>query len=72
MEDTPYTPPKTNRDFTLSVDLSGVVRPKRKEFRQPVQFKKAIPGGGGECNDGEDGQDGAQTDCSGDCHAYFA
>jgi hypothetical protein len=77
MEDTPYTPPKTNRDFTLSVDLSGVALPKRKEFRQPLQFKKVIPGGGGEggggeCNDGLDGQDGAQTDCSGDCHAYFA
>jgi len=45
-------------------------------FRSPAPFQQVfnddIGGGEGECNDGVDGQDGAQTDCSGDCHAYFA
>lgn len=51
----------------------------RKQFRQILDPRRRRPqtvpeggGGGGECYDGAPGQDGAQTNCDGECHAYFA
>lgn len=53
----------------------------RKQFRQHLDTRKRRPqitsdggggGGGGDCFDGAPGQDGAQVNCDGECHAYFA
>ena len=71
MAEEQYIPKKATKEYDTSVQ--DTLSP----FRSPISFQQIYPfaaGGGeeGECNDGLDGQDGAQTDCSGDCHAYFA
>jgi hypothetical protein len=73
MEDEPYIPPQTNKTFQVNVDKDALERLPKVEYRQPLQWRRSRKArSGSECNDGADGQDGAQTDCSGDCHAYFA
>lgn len=48
----------------------------RKQYRQQLDPRRRRPqpseDTGGECFDGAPGQDGAQVNCDGECHAYFA
>ncbi len=70
MAEEQYIPRRATKEYAIPTPET------LSPFRSPAPFQQVfnddIGEGEGECNDGEDGQDGAQTDCSGDCHAYFA
>ena len=74
MAEEQYKPRRATKEYDIPIPET------MSPFRSPLPFQQVFDdggvggGGGGEgvCNDGADGQDGAQTDCSGDCHAYFA
>jgi hypothetical protein len=71
MAEEQYNPRRATKEYDIPIPET------MSPFRSPFPFQQVFDDGGGgegegECNDGLDGQDGAQTDCSGDCHAYFA
>jgi hypothetical protein len=69
MAEEQYNPKKSSKEYdTLIPDTLS-------PFRSPAPFQQIYPSestGGGYCLDPVDGQDGAQTECSGNCHAFFA